>query len=149
LIDPSTSLEAYPVEVRDGEVILRIPVMTWDREPVSLGDAPASPGDAPALSDNEFFLKDIPSGTTGLVRLDGKRVAIYNTGGEFYATGDACTHAGGPLSEGELEGICITCPWHGSIFDVRDGSVVRGPADRGVKSYRVETAGEIGRVLEV
>ncbi len=40
----------------------------------------------------------------------------------------ACTHRGGPLAEGEREGDVVTCPWHGSRFDLCSGEAVRGPA---------------------
>jgi nitrite reductase/ring-hydroxylating ferredoxin subunit/uncharacterized membrane protein len=50
---------------------------------------------------------------------------------------DRCTHRGGPLSEGEVAGGCITCPWHGSRFDLVDGRVVRGPASEPQPVYEV------------
>ena len=68
--------------------------------------------------------------------------------GEFYATQDACTHAEGPLNEGDLDGIHITCPLHGSCFDVTTGMVLEGPADEPLKTYRVVITGEVGRVEE-
>ena len=46
----------------------------------------------------------------------------------IYVTAATCTHVGAPLDEGDLDGTCVTCPWHGSVFDLRDGSVVHGPA---------------------
>jgi nitrite reductase/ring-hydroxylating ferredoxin subunit len=74
-------------------------------------------------------------------------VAVYNVDGAFYATQNDCTHAEGPLSEGELEGCIVTCPWHGSQFNVMDGSVQEGPADEPLRTYRVEIEGETGRVV--
>ena len=147
LMDPSAGLDMYPVEVRDGEIFLQIPVMTWEHEPVILEDMPSPTVDRETLQDNEFRVEEIPAGRAGLVRLNNQRVAVYNVEGEFYATQDACTHAAGPLSEGGLEGICVTCPWHGSVFDVRDGSVQRGPATKELRTYRVEVVGGIGRVI--
>ncbi len=73
-------------------------------------------------------------------------VAVFNVDGSYYATQDDCTHAGGPLNEGELDGHQIICPWHGSCFDVRDGSVCGGPAKKPLKMYRVIVEGDIARV---
>ena len=53
--------------------------------------------------------------------MDGEEAAVYNIDGAFYATGNACTHTGGPLSEGDLAGQVVTCPLHGSQFDVTTG----------------------------
>ena len=48
--------------------------------------------------------------------------------GAVYALSDRCSHRGGPLHEGELRDGCVTCPLHGSVFKLEDGSVVQGPA---------------------
>ena len=61
-------------------------------------------------------------------RSDGARMLLVRREGEIYAIGEVCSHLGGPLAEGELQGDVIQCPWHGSRFCVRDGSVVDGPA---------------------
>jgi nitrite reductase/ring-hydroxylating ferredoxin subunit len=53
---------------------------------------------------------------------------------------------GGPLNEGTLDGSTVTCPWHGSQFDVCTGAVLRGPAGAPLKAYRVIVEGDIGRV---
>ncbi|OGO64457.1 MAG: hypothetical protein A2Z45_02905 [Chloroflexi bacterium RBG_19FT_COMBO_55_16] len=98
------------------------------------------------LKENEFRTSELKPGQVKLLFLKGEPVAVYNVDGEFYATQDACTHAGGPLSEGELEGNMIVCPWHGSCFDVRDGQVKCGPAEDPVKIYRVILEGDIGRI---
>jgi nitrite reductase/ring-hydroxylating ferredoxin subunit len=49
-------------------------------------------------------------------------------GERFQVLADRCSHLSGPLSDGELDDGCITCPWHGSVFRLSDGSVARGPA---------------------
>lgn len=64
------------------------------------------------------------------VEVDGKQVLLYRHEGEVLAIGAVCSHAGGPLDEGKFEGNCVTCPWHDSVFDLRDGHVVHGPATR-------------------
>src|SRR5207244_11150910 len=55
---------------------------------------------------------------------------LYRFAGQICALSDTCTHAGGPLHEGDIDGLGVTCPWHGSRFDLTDGSVRRGPATR-------------------
>jgi len=157
-MDRSTRLEAYPVEIRDGEVRLHIPRLTRDEVEINLNAdfSPAAVVESAAqkldqiaeakLAENEFRLADVPPGKMLLVRLRGQAVSVYNVDGKYYATQDECTHADGPLSEGELEGTVITCPWHGSCFDVTDGKVACGPADQPLRTYRVVVEGEIGRV---
>lgn len=71
-------------------------------------------------------------------------VAVYRTEGAFHAVRDACPHAGAALSEGAMEGPIVTCPRHGSQFDVRSGERVRGPADRAVEVFPLlEEAGRV------
>jgi nitrite reductase/ring-hydroxylating ferredoxin subunit len=67
----------------------------------------------------------------------GNRIAIAKVGGAFYAFGDTCTHQGCSLAEGELEGTTVTCPCHGSQFNVTTGVVLRGPAREPVRSYSI------------
>ncbi len=70
---------------------------------------------------------EIPIGNLKMVKLEGKEILITNANGNYYAIGNRCTHAGGDLSKGSLEGNIITCPRHGSKFDVTTGKVVSGP----------------------
>jgi 3-phenylpropionate/trans-cinnamate dioxygenase ferredoxin subunit len=76
-----------------------------------------------------------------LVEVEGQKIALFRVDGAFYALSDTCTHRGGPLSEGELEGAEVTCPWHGAKFDIRTGAVLGPPAQQGVKSYPVRVTG--------
>jgi len=69
--------------------------------------------------------------------LEGQRIALFNVEGTYYAIGDSCTHRGGPLSEGEVQGTKVTCPWHGADFDLKTGAVLGPPAQKGVPSYKV------------
>jgi nitrite reductase/ring-hydroxylating ferredoxin subunit len=80
----------------------------------------------------------VPDGSCIKAILKGQEVAIFNVGGELYATQATCTHRGGPLCEGSLVGDIVTCPWHGSQFNVRTGEVVHGPADEPLETFRVE-----------
>lgn len=86
-------------------------------------------------------VKDVDKGTAILVELEGERIALFNVNGTFYAIGDTCTHSGGPLSEGDLDGDVVTCPWHGAQFDVKTGEVLGPPADEPVTNYRVKVEG--------
>ena len=72
--------------------------------------------------------------------------AVFNVAGNFCATQAKCTHRGGPLSEGKLDGSTLTCPWHGAQFNVCTGAVLRGPAVNPIKTYRVVVEGEMGRI---
>lgn len=74
--------------------------------------------DAGALAENQ------PTKVTA----DGVAVVLVKQGDAIYAMRDACTHLGGPLSEGKVEGDSIRCPWHGSRFCLKDGRVLEGPA---------------------
>ena len=73
--------------------------------------------------------------------VSGTRIAIASVGDAFYAFGDTCTHRGCSLAEGDLDATIVTCPCHGSQFDVTTGEVLRGPALEPVRSYpaRVES----------
>jgi len=79
-------------------------------------------------------------GKAARVMVDGSAVAVFNVGGALLAIDAKCTHVGGPLDQGPLNDATVTCPWHGSQFDLRTGSVLRGPATRPVKSYTVRVA---------
>ena len=82
--------------------------------------------------------KDIQPSQMKAVDVNGERVCVANVEGKYYAIGNVCTHVGGPLAEGKLEGFEVECPWHGSKFDVRTGKVVRPPAMREEPSYEVK-----------
>ena len=84
---------------------------------------------------------DIPPGSGKSVEVEGKRIAVFNVDGRFYAIDDTCPHRGGPLSDGELEGEVVTCPWHGSTFNVTTGAVLSAPARDGVSHYSVRDSG--------
>jgi Rieske Fe-S protein len=53
-----------------------------------------------------------------------------------------CTHRGGPLSEGDVQGTRVTCPWHGADFDLKTGALLGPPAQKGVPSYKVVVEGD-------
>ncbi len=72
------------------------------------------------------------------VTLGTQQVLLANVGGKYYAIGNVCTHADGPLDRGKLVGNEVECPWHGSHFDLTTGQVKRGPAGRPEPVYEVK-----------
>jgi len=84
---------------------------------------------------------DVPVGTAKMVEVNGKEIALFNVGGSFHAIDNTCTHVGGPLCEGEIEGAQVTCPWHGGVFDVTTGEVLGPPPGQGVNRYNVRVDG--------
>jgi nitrite reductase/ring-hydroxylating ferredoxin subunit len=95
-----------------------------------------------APKSGEFRMDQVPPGSALLVGT----VAVFNVAGRPCATQAQCTHQGGPLDEGTLDGSTVTCPWHGSQFNVCTGAVVRGPARDPLETYPVIIEGDIGRV---
>lgn len=87
--------------------------------------------------------EDIPPGTSRRVSPErGEHVVVCNVDGAFYAIRDACTHDGGILGYGDLEGSIIECPRHGAKFDVTTGRAVAPPAIRPVQTYPVRVRGD-------
>ena len=80
----------------------------------------------------------VPDGSLRRVRSDdGTWVAVANVQGGLYGVDDTCTHEGCSLSDGRLDGTTVTCPCHGSQFDVTSGEVLRGPAEDPVGTWAV------------
>jgi 3-phenylpropionate/trans-cinnamate dioxygenase ferredoxin subunit len=79
-----------------------------------------------------------PGGEPIVVEINNKWIGVFNVGGEIYAIEDVCTHDGGPLAEGKLEGWVIECPRHGATFDVRTGEALSAPAYEDVSAYEVK-----------
>lgn len=147
LLDSETSLPSYPVEIREGEVYIRVQILGRRKFELK-GDVPPEDIDERnLLAQNEFRLSDLEPGQIKLLYVDNKQVAVYNIEGNYFATQNECTHANGPLNEGDLDGTQIICPWHASCFDVTDGKVLCGPAKKPLKTYHVTVDGEIGRVV--
>ena len=87
-------------------------------------------------------LSDVSRGETTVIELDGHLICMAWIEGRLYAVEDDCTHVGGPLDEGDLEGPILTCPWHLAQFDMRTGRVVRGPAREDLRTYAVRVDGD-------
>jgi nitrite reductase/ring-hydroxylating ferredoxin subunit len=83
---------------------------------------------------------DVNEGGMAAFDVNGQRVAVAHVNGSFYAFGDVCTHKRCSLADGELEGKTVTCPCHGSQFDVTTGEVLNPPATEPVPVFplRVE-----------
>jgi nitrite reductase/ring-hydroxylating ferredoxin subunit/uncharacterized membrane protein len=80
---------------------------------------------------------DFPEGVLRRVDAAGMPALVVRTGGKLRAIGAVCSHAGGPLDEGTLDGDTVTCPWHGSRFCLTDGRVTTGPATFGQPVFAV------------
>lgn len=76
------------------------------------------------------------------VEVEGKTLALVNLGGMIYALDDSCPHEAGPLSDGQIEGEEIVCPWHASHFDIKTGRVTMDPAMEDIATYKVRLVGD-------
>ncbi len=89
---------------------------------------------------------DLPEGQPVRQMLTEVPVVAVRVNGVVSVLADRCSHMSGPLSGGHLEDGCLTCPWHGSVYRVADGSVARGPATAPQPSFQVR---EVGGVIQV
>lgn len=87
-------------------------------------EVPEGPAEVPVALVAEF-----PSGTLRTVRVGKREIALARISEEFFALGNVCRHAFGPLGQGFLDGYYAVCPWHGWRFDVRDGTTDHPGAD--------------------
>ncbi|HXF82043.1 MAG TPA: non-heme iron oxygenase ferredoxin subunit [bacterium] len=88
-------------------------------------------------------VKDVPPGTGRVVQAGGKALAVFNINGVCFALDNRCTHVGGPLGQGRVDGGTVICPWHGSRFDIATGNVLGPPARRPVATYPVTVEGGV------
>jgi 3-phenylpropionate/trans-cinnamate dioxygenase ferredoxin subunit len=94
-------------------------------------------------------LEEVRPGALHEVEAAGRSLLLANVQGEVYAIAALCTHLEGPLSQGTLEGSVLTCPWHGSRFDVRTGGVLNRPATEALATYPVRVEdGDVKVALE-
>jgi nitrite reductase/ring-hydroxylating ferredoxin subunit len=84
---------------------------------------------------------EVAPGQAKKVEVSGKTIALFNLGGRYHAIDDVCPHRGGPLSEGEVQGDVVTCPWHGARFRITTGEVLGPPARTGVARYPTRVNG--------
>jgi len=85
---------------------------------------------------------DLAPGTMRAFDVDGRRLALYNIDGTFYATDDLCTHRRARLSDGYLDGRTVQCPLHFGKFDVLTGDPLNPPCKIPVQTYRVTRTGD-------
>jgi 3-phenylpropionate/trans-cinnamate dioxygenase ferredoxin subunit len=86
--------------------------------------------------------KDLETAKIVGVEANGKEICLVNIGNEYYAIGNPCTHMRCMLSDGELAGENIRCNCHGSVFSIKTGNVVSGPAKKPEPTYEVKIEGD-------
>jgi nitrite reductase/ring-hydroxylating ferredoxin subunit/uncharacterized membrane protein len=118
------SLSYTALAVAGGSAWLGGDMVYRRRVGANFNDPPAhSEGWIAVLSEGE-----LAAGQARRVVIGDDAVMVYRDAGGIYAIGAVCSHAGGPLEGGTVMGHCVECPWHHSVFNMRDGSVVHGPA---------------------
>lgn len=91
-------------------------------------EVPEGPAEVPVALAEEF-----PPGTLRTIRVGKREITLARVDGEFFALGNVCRHAFGPLGQGFMDGYMAVCPWHGWRYDVRDGTTDHPDAD--VRTY--------------
>ena len=86
-------------------------------------------------------VSDFAPGTGTMVDVNGRHVALFRIGDEFYALDNMCLHRGGPLCEGLIEDNVVTCPWHGWSYEIMTGTMVQDPRV-GVSKHEVRIVGK-------
>jgi 3-phenylpropionate/trans-cinnamate dioxygenase ferredoxin component len=84
----------------------------------------------------------LPDPGMAVVRVGDSSVALFKVSGRFWATDDRCTHDGGQLVAGRLEGHAVICPRHGARFDIRSGEVLAPPASVDLAVHEVKVEGD-------
>lgn len=85
---------------------------------------------------------ELASGQRMLVDIGELSLVVFNIAGAYFAIADLCTHDGGPLAEGEIDGSAIECPRHGGEFDLATGKATRPPAVEDIPAYPVRIEGD-------
>ncbi len=85
-------------------------------------------------------IDDLAPGETQVIYLEGKMVGLFNINGEFYAINNRCSHARGPLTDGEINAdeCSVVCPWHYGKFDIKTGQAIDGVVRKPVQTYQVD-----------
>ncbi len=84
---------------------------------------------------------DLKDGEGKVVEAGGKELALFRQNGQFFAFDNACLHAGGPLGEGALEDVFVTCPWHGWKYNIKNGQNDLDETLK-LKTYKTKVHGE-------
>jgi len=82
-------------------------------------------------------VNELLPGMRKLITIDRKQIVLFNIDGCLYAIDDTCPHQGAALSEGELEGASVICPWHGALFDLATGTATRFSMAERASTYEV------------
>lgn len=101
--------------------------------------------DAPVKGDGFVTVArvgEIPVGGVKVVRLEDQPIALFHLEGGYHAIEDLCTHDGGPLAEGTIDGDVIECPRHGARFNVKTGAALSLPAVAPVATFAVRIRGD-------
>jgi 3-phenylpropionate/trans-cinnamate dioxygenase ferredoxin subunit len=85
---------------------------------------------------------EVPDGRPEVFDVEDRKIAIYRLDDGYYAIDDICTHDGGPLAEGEVEGDEVICPRHGARFSIKTGAALTFPAVSPVDHYPVRVEGD-------
>jgi nitrite reductase/ring-hydroxylating ferredoxin subunit len=84
---------------------------------------------------------DVQEGKGKQYMVNGQSIAVFHVNGKWFAIGDKCTHRGGPLHQGEVEGTVVTCPWHAGQFDITSGQNLSPPAPSKSQTYKISAEG--------
>lgn len=84
----------------------------------------------------------VPEGQGIAVEVEGKRIALFNMDGEFFATEATCAQHRAPLEKGVIQERSLHCPWHGVAFDVRRGICSAFPTESSAAPYEVKVEGD-------
>ncbi len=82
-------------------------------------------------------VSELPNGERLFIDVGDLSIVVFNIAGQYYAISDVCSHDGGPVGEGDLDGFNIICPRHGAEFDIRTGKVMKMPAVVDIPAYPV------------
>lgn len=99
--------------------------------------------------ENEFryiqitSVQEVPDGERLFFEIDGVSIVLFASGGKYFALGDECSHDGGPIGDGQIEGDEIVCPRHGARFDIHTGKVTRMPAVKDIPSFPVRVVDDM------
>ena len=85
---------------------------------------------------------DVPAGGPEVFDVEDRKIAVYRLDDGYFAIDDLCTHDGGPLASGEIEGDEVICPRHGARFSIRTGAALTFPAVTPVETYPVRVEGD-------
>ena len=82
-------------------------------------------------------INELPDGERLFFEINGQPIVLFAVNGQYFATSDECSHDGGPIGDGKIEGFEIICPRHGARFDIRTGKATRFPAVEPIAQYPV------------